>query len=76
MLERDLRRFGKLIPMFFHVVSVTERYEAFQKNRFDLQWDPLLKGAASSMQRTDRRVYIRNGERGVLTMLQYLKYWS
>ena len=22
--------------MFFHVVSVTERYEAFQKNRFDL----------------------------------------
>ena len=54
-LERNLRRFGKLIPMFFHVVSVTERYEAFQKNRFDLP-----SGLGSGARRWSRGVLLRH----------------
>ena len=37
-LEGDLRRFGKPITMFFHVVStvsVAARDYAFEKNRYD-----------------------------------------
>ena len=34
-LERDLRRFGKPITMFFHVVSVAARDYAFEKSRYD-----------------------------------------
>ena len=34
-LERDLRRFGKPITMFFHVVSVAARDYAFEISRYD-----------------------------------------